>query len=423
MNEPKPRTDRQVGLIMALCNELGIDDAARHTLILDVTKSVESTKDLTLIQAGNVITRLENIRDAQKSDADMPFSDGEPVDEPEPEAAPESGPVYDGVSPFDPAGQYEPPPKPIQLPALIPESNSIAKYSADTLLKWDTVVANAILEKNARIRLIQALATEDDLTPIPGTKKPSLKKPLAEKINQAFKVFPDYELLANVENWADGFFFYRYKCTLRNMAQPEMAISTGIGSCNSKEPKYRYRKAGRSCPSCGAEDTIIKKKDFGKGKFVPGWLCYVKKGGCGAEFNEDDPDIMSQETGRVENEDIFELVNTIDKQAQKRGMIAATLNLGFGDIFTQDVEDLPSIQRQGSSQAVKNAQAQSASSPAPSGNLKLIEAQIAGTKTLSDLMKVWNEQVTKLSKPDQDIIRQVFSQRRQLLSGGANNEH
>ena len=40
------------------------------------------------------------------------------------------------------------------------------------------------------------------------------------------------------------------------------------------------------------------------------------------------------------NEDIHSLINTVDKMAQKRALVAASLNLGFSDTFTQDMEDL-----------------------------------------------------------------------------------
>ena len=51
-------------------------------------------------------------------------------------------------------------------------------------------------------------------------------------------------------------------------------------------------------------------------------------------------EIESQKTERTPNDDIYTQVNTIEKMACKRALVAATLNLGFSDHFTQDMEDL-----------------------------------------------------------------------------------
>ncbi|MEO0594540.1 MAG: hypothetical protein AAF126_00345, partial [Chloroflexota bacterium] len=52
-------------------------------------------------------------------------------------------------------------------------------------------------------------------------------------------------------------------------------------------------------------------------------------------------------TYRVPNEDVFSIVNTIDKMAQKRALIAAVLiGANASEFFTQDVEDLPDFQHE-----------------------------------------------------------------------------
>ena len=69
-------------------------------------------------------------------------------------------------------------------------------------------------------------------------------------------------------------------------------------------------------------------------------MCYAKKGGCGAKFADNAPEIVNQETGVVKNPDIADLANTILKMADKRALIAATLiATGMSEYFTQDVED------------------------------------------------------------------------------------
>jgi predicted RNA-binding Zn-ribbon protein involved in translation (DUF1610 family) len=110
-------------------------------------------------------------------------------------------------------------------------------------------------------------------------------------------------------------------------------IAEADGSCNSWEKKYRYRNQERTCPKCGKESIIKSKRD-------PGYYCFPKLGGCGANFTANDPDIVNQQVGQIKNPDIADLPNTILKQSQKRSMVAVTLiATGASDYFTQDIED------------------------------------------------------------------------------------
>ena len=127
-------------------------------------------------------------------------------------------------------------------------------------------------------------------------------------------------------------FFYRYKA---QACRGDLVVAEGIGSCSSWEKKYRYRNAQRICPACG-QATIIK----GKAEYGGGWLCFAKKGGCGAKFTANDPAIIDQEVGQTMNPDPADIVNTVDKMAQKRAIIAAVLlACNASEYFTQDVED------------------------------------------------------------------------------------
>jgi len=181
----------------------------------------------------------------------------------------------------------------------------------------------------------QVLQDNVDFGKIPGTgDKPTLLKPGAEKLCFLFQLSPTFEMVDSVEDWDDGLFYYRYRCTLRT--RDGMIIANAEGSCNSRETKYRYRNGSRKCPQCGQE-TIIK----GKAQYGGGWLCFRKKGGCGAKFGDNDPQITGQQIGKVENPEPYELVNTLQKMAQKRAHVAATLiGTGASQFFTQDMEDL-----------------------------------------------------------------------------------
>jgi len=183
---------------------------------------------------------------------------------------------------------------------------------------------------------------------IPGTQKPSLWKPGAEALLSAMALHaetgneqpPIADVTGNDHN-GEPFIQYIRWCRIYRQTGPQMQdrieIAKLTGSCNSWEPKYRYRDEQRSCPSCGGAFIIKGKQEYGGG-----WICFKKKGGCGAKFANDDPAIQGQATGKILNENVLELQNTILKMADKRALIAATLvATGCSDIFTQDVEDMP----------------------------------------------------------------------------------
>jgi hypothetical protein len=125
-----------------------------------------------------------------------------------------------------------------------------------------------------------------------------------------------------------------YTCTL--YSPDNVIMGQGIGSCSTMESKYRYRNASMKCPLCGKE-SIIK----GKAEYGGGWICFAKKGGCGAKFKEGAPEIEKQERGKIENVDISDQRNTARKMAKKRSHIDAALTTtGASEFFTQDVEDM-----------------------------------------------------------------------------------
>jgi hypothetical protein len=167
---------------------------------------------------------------------------------------------------------------------------------------------------------------------IPGTEKPTLLKPGAEKLTMTFRLAP----MLHVESreLGNGHREYQVRCTLVHIPTGRI-FGEGVGLCSTLEGRYRYRYAERLCPNCG-RSTIIK----GRAEYGGGWLCFQRKGGCGAKFDDQDPAIVSQQFGRIENPDIADTYNTVLKMAKKRALIDATLTAtAASDIFTQDLED------------------------------------------------------------------------------------
>jgi len=180
---------------------------------------------------------------------------------------------------------------------------------------------SGMLEQELKaVRAFQAtvkklLISGHDYGVIPGTQKPTLLKPGAEKIDKILHLADTYEMLNQVEDWQKGFFHYEIKCRLVIIGT-DTVVSEGMGSCNSMEAKYRYRWVFESAlPKDADKESLPTKKVRVKGNWTP--------------------------TYRIENENPQDLANTILKMAKKRAHVDATLSAGrLSDIFTQDIEDL-----------------------------------------------------------------------------------
>ena len=198
--------------------------------------------------------------------------------------------------------------------------------------------ALTVHDVRAQVNLIQhvmheVMQKDQHYGVIPGTgTKPSLLKAGAEKLCLTFRLDPQYE----VEQERDGSHLtVTSKCTLWHIPSGQR-FGSGMGSCSTHESKYAYRQGSRKCPNCGSEAIIKGREEYGGG-----WICFVKKGGCGAKFLEKDETITSQTVGRVPNEDLADQYNTVLKMANKRSLVAAVLNAtAASDIFTQDIEDM-----------------------------------------------------------------------------------
>ena len=116
-----------------------------------------------------------------------------------------------------------------------------------------------------------------DFGVIPGTSKPTLLKPGAEKILMMMGLRSEFEIADSTREWQEGFFQYQVRCKLY---KNDSLITEGLGACNSKERKY------------------------------------IKMSG-------------------------YDMDNTVLKMAKKRALVDAALMVGsLSDIFTQDLEDI-----------------------------------------------------------------------------------
>lgn len=151
----------------------------------------------------------------------------------------------------------------------------------------DTNIVARTMEKIHAFQTViqQAVKPGHDIGIIPGTDKPTLLKPGAEKIVMMMGLSSRYEIMDKVEDYDKGFFSYNIRCTL---SRNGFDICEGVGNCNSRESKY------------------------------------VKA-------------------------DPYSIANTILKMGKKRAYVDAALSVAsLSDIFTQDLEDMPDLQIRGS---------------------------------------------------------------------------
>jgi hypothetical protein len=137
----------------------------------------------------------------------------------------------------------------------------------------------------------QVLKEDTDYGVIPGTgKKPTLLKPGAEKLCTLFGLTVSVVTVDKIEDWSgeghggEPLFHYVSRCSL---SRDGYLIAEAEGSCNSWENKYRYRKDGGLNPNPAS------------------------------------------------------IINTVQKMAAKRALVAATLlAVNASEFFTQDIEDM-----------------------------------------------------------------------------------
>ena len=177
---------------------------------------------------------------------------------------------------------------------------------------------------------------------IPGTKKPTLLKPGAEVLCSIYGLRPDF---VPTVQYGDGVtapsITVLMRCELHLGDTEGPVVAVGYGAANSWEAKHRYRQGQRACPECGQIGAVIK----GKEEYGGGWLCWPKAkqvAGCGAKFLDDDPRILGQACGQVENVDPYDLLNTLVKMGKKRAHLDAALTgTASSDLFTQDLDEVP----------------------------------------------------------------------------------
>lgn len=192
-----------------------------------------------------------------------------------------------------------------------------------------------------RLRLINelmsaAMIKDIDYGVIPGTKgKPTLLKPGAEKLAVMFRLAPRYKTEKHFH--ADGHLTVESTCQI--LDANENFLGEASAMCSTRESKYRYRGGARVCPECGKPNIRKSNKPpRNDPEGEPGFYCWAKTGGCGANFDAGDERITSQSEQKVENPDLADSYNTVLRIAEKRSLLGAIrLVTGSSALFDEEI--------------------------------------------------------------------------------------
>lgn len=133
---------------------------------------------------------------------------------------------------------------------------------------------------------------------IPGTPKPSLFKPGAEKLTRLFGLGSRFTLIDKTLDGDRNFALFNYKCEIFHLKSGQV-IAECEGTANSQEKKYKER-------------TVYIWNDKAKKKLP-----------------------------EKEATPVYDILNTLQKMAQKRAYVGAViLATGASDFFTQDIDDI-----------------------------------------------------------------------------------
>lgn len=260
----------------------------------------------------------------------------------------------------------------VQHAVVLPPARVDSTWAEDNVYLPAMSMEVALARRSAIIEFARRIMVKDqDFGEIPGASKPTLLKPGAEKLCNFFWLEPEFTPVAEEVDWTgaqhggEPFCYARYRCRLVRNGR---IVGAGEGSCNSWESKYRYRWVAEDQIPKGIDVSNLPKRDgrrtLSEFEFAIDRAETTGPYGKPAEHWQKFRDAIRNGTARpvekstkrgtaiawelqegttqyrVPAADAADLVNTIQKMAQKRALIAATLiAVSASEFFTQDVED------------------------------------------------------------------------------------
>jgi hypothetical protein len=187
------------------------------------------------------------------------------------------------------------------------EEVTLAKfnYHGDALRLQDPIKYAAI-QRNLLVNFVKTQMQDGtDYGLIPGVKEKCLFKPGAERLATLFNYSVSVDCVERQADYDKGFFAFTYKAIVRDCVGRPMAECEG--HCNSKEKKYAYRWVNERYATPAEKQAAINNKN--------GSL-------------------------QVPNDDIYSIVNTLMKMAQKRAVVGAVILACNASSFFKNAENL-----------------------------------------------------------------------------------
>lgn len=249
-----------------------------------------------------------------------------------------------------------------------------------------------------RLQQLQAFVAEVmvdgvDYGIIPGTDKPTLLQPGAQKLCEIYGFSQSFQDSRTIEDWDKPLFHYEVRCVLTSRRDGSF-IGDGVGSCNSKEKRYAGRWAFDNDIPPGVAKSTLRRREGKSRKNGKPYVQYF-----------------------VPNDDIFSLVNTMKKMACKRALVMAVIGATrSAGLFTQDMEDIP---------AEAFGKPEEPARPTEEEQKKAhheLRVMLTAAKTVADLPIVLGLMRTawaakRLTKPHWDDLIAYGNQRRGELGG------
>ncbi|MDD4239679.1 MAG: hypothetical protein PHT62_14195 [Desulfotomaculaceae bacterium] len=204
----------------------------------------------------------------------------------------------------------------------IPETSLVTQQGG--LAQFEGTVQDMAIKLNemkAKISLVNdffkdIMEKDTDYGVIPGTPKPSLYQPGADKLCSLYNLSKRIVHKDENKNYETGHYDVTVRVQLVHRGS-NIVVGELEGSCSTMESKYRYRWGyERDIPKGIDKDTLLSKE-------YPS-----RNGGTYLKY-------------RIENEDLFSQWNTVLKMAIKRAYVGCTLSsTGLSGLFTQGEEEL-----------------------------------------------------------------------------------
>ncbi|MEK5162031.1 hypothetical protein NYE69_06770 [Paenibacillus sp. FSL R5-0527] len=265
----------------------------------------------------------------------------------------------------------------------------------------------------------QIMVKDEDFGVVPGTQKPTLYKPGAEKLCELYGFAAHVKNKTEERDFDTG--YYRVEFTLQMVHRASgIVVGEGVGECSTFESKYRYRwvSENKVPRHLDKEDLLYEDKDV--------WENGQKTGKTYRQF-------------RIPNEDLHSQWNTVLKMAYKRAYVGLTLQCTRSSgIFTleesemDEFADVPQEDRKKKKGRTANASSgryQGGGSSGASGSAAQKNRVLALMKQLDlDWNGLADEATAALGRPIKKVIQDIQTEADWktvgdfLESGGSSSE-